>query len=387
MDPTYMADLQNSWESLATKKGIEKSKIIDHYDHEISDQWERYIEKKNGLDRLKANQKNALSKIACYEAMSNFFGERMMLGQLAIGGEKGISAMVGIIDPVIELKLSRTVYRVSRGFAFFKSFSSFQFEGLRSFYDKVVILVYPNSTSGVLQKKLQRIMETYTTMLFQFNDGQQNTAEMQASLNQYKEVMHLMDLNEREFKQYLDSIAHRHSMETWRTYLWKEKVIYESLNKMLLREHFLVADIYLPASEKTQLIDRIKMIKPAPEVQQLALTKPPTAFDVNCYTTIAQQITDTYGVPRYEEINPAIFTTVTFPFFFGVMFGDMAHGGIIFILGLYLVFNNDKISKSSMAMVSQLRYIVLMMGFFAFYCGWIYNDFLGMNLNIFGSCY
>ena len=80
MDPTYMADLQNSWESLAAKKGIEKSKIIDHYDHEISEQWERYIEKKNGLDRLKANQKNALSKIACYEAMSNFFGERMMLG-------------------------------------------------------------------------------------------------------------------------------------------------------------------------------------------------------------------------------------------------------------------------------------------------------------------
>ena len=47
----------------------------------------------------------------------------------------------------------------------------------------MVILVYPNSTSGVLEKKLQRIMETYTTMLFQFNDGQQNTAEMQASLN------------------------------------------------------------------------------------------------------------------------------------------------------------------------------------------------------------
>ena len=28
-----------------------------------------------------------------------------------------------------------------------------------------------------------------------------------------------------------------------------------------------------------------------------------------------------------------------------------------------------------------------MMGFFAFYCGWIYNDFMGYNLNIFGSCY
>jgi hypothetical protein len=132
--------------------------LLDHYDHEIVEQFERYIDKKNGLDRLKANQKGALSKIACYEAMSSFFGERMMLGELGIGGEKGISAMVGVIDPALELKLSRTIYRVSRGFAFFKSFSAFRFEGLRNFYDKVVILVYPNSSSGVLEKKLNRIM-------------------------------------------------------------------------------------------------------------------------------------------------------------------------------------------------------------------------------------
>lgn len=156
---------------------------------------------------------------------------------------------------------------------------------------------------------------------------------------------------------------------------------------MLLREHFLVADVYLPVSEKFDLIQRIKMITPSPEIQELSLTKPPTSFDTNCYTLIAQEITDTYGVPRYEEINPAIFTTVTFPFFFGVMFGDIGHGLILFILGLYLVFYNKELSKTSMAFVCQLRYMVLMMGFFAFYCGWIYNDFLGMNLNIFGSCY
>lgn len=86
-------------------------------------------------------------------------------------------------------------------------------------------------------------------------------------------------------------------------------------------------------------------------------------------------------------MNPAIFTTVTFPFFFGVMFGDMGHGLVLFLFGLYLVFNNDVLKKTSFAFLSSLRYIVLMMGFFAFYCGWIYNDFLGMNLNIFGSCY
>ena len=40
-----------------------------------------------------------------------------------------------------------------------------------------------------------------------------------------------------------------------------------------------------------------------------------------------------------------------------------------------------------MSFACNLRYMVLMMGFFAVYCGWVYNDFLGMNLNIFGSCY
>jgi V-type H+-transporting ATPase subunit a len=69
------------------------------------------------------------------------------------------------------------------------------------------------------------------------------------------------------------------------------------------------------------------------------------------------------------------------------MFGDMGHGLILFIVGLYLVFNNEALKKTSLRAVSDLRYMVLMMGFFAFYCGWIYNDFLGMNLNIFGSCY
>lgn len=111
----------------------------------------------------------------------------MMLGQdFAIGGEKGISAMVGVIDPAVELKLSRTIYRVSKGFAFFKSFSAFEFEGLRNFYDKVVILVYPNSSSGVLEKKMARIMETFTSLLIQFNEGQENKTAMQSSLGEYK---------------------------------------------------------------------------------------------------------------------------------------------------------------------------------------------------------
>lgn len=64
---------------------------------------------------------------------------------------------------------------------------------------------------------------------------------------------------------------------------------------------------------------------------------PPTKFKNNSFTMIFQEIVNTYGIPRYKEINPAYFTIITFPFFFGMMFGDIGHGFLLFFFGLYLL--------------------------------------------------
>ena len=47
-------------------------------------------------------------------------------------------------------------------------------------------------------------------------------------------------------------------------------------------------------------------------------------------------IVDTYGIPSYLEANPASLSIVTFPFFFGMMFGDMGHGSIVFVFASFL---------------------------------------------------
>jgi len=64
---------------------------------------------------------------------------------------------------------------------------------------------------------------------------------------------------------------------------------------------------------------------------------PPTSFYLNEFTEGFQEIINTYGTPNYKEFNPTFFTIITFPFLFGVMFGDVAHGSLLLFIGLFLI--------------------------------------------------
>jgi len=116
---------------------------------------------------------------------------------------------------------------------------------------------------------------------------------------------------------------------------------------------------------------------------------PPTYFSTNKFTYGYQEFVNTYGIPRYREANPALFTAATFPFLFGVMYGDIGHGTFLFAAGLWMIWNekaNDKARLGEMASgLHTGRYMITMMGFFAIYAGFIYNDMFSLGLNLFRS--
>ncbi len=115
---------------------------------------------------------------------------------------------------------------------------------------------------------------------------------------------------------------------------------------------------------------------------------PPTYFKTNSFTYPFHEIVNTYGIPSYKEINPAFYACITFPFLFGVMFGDIGHGSLLLFISILLcTFGPCLRNFEWVDGLMPYRYLLLLMGFFATYCGFIYNDFVSLPLNLGKSCY
>jgi V-type H+-transporting ATPase subunit a len=72
------------------------------------------------------------------------------------------------------------------------------------------------------------------------------------------------------------------------------------------------------------------------------------------------------------------------------MFGDVGHAIVLVCFGGYLVIAEKKfMGKKSSSEIFNIffagRYIILLMGIFSMYTGFVYNDIFSKSMNIFGT--
>jgi len=63
---------------------------------------------------------------------------------------------------------------------------------------------------------------------------------------------------------------------------------------------------------------------------------PPTQLLTRGASAAFQPLVDTYGTVPYADLNPSLFAGLAYVAMFGMMFGDVGHGALLFVAGLVL---------------------------------------------------
>ncbi|KAE8703148.1 V-type proton ATPase subunit a1 [Hibiscus syriacus] len=177
----------------------------------------------------------------------------------------------------------------------------------------------------------------------------------------------------------------------------KEKSIYHTLNMLSLdvTKKCLVAEAWSPVFATKQIQEALQRASVDSSSQVGAILQvlhtrelPPTYFRTNKFTAAFQEIVDAYGVAKYQEGNPGVYTIVTFPFLFAVMFGDWGHGICLLLATLVLIVREKKLSSQKLGDITEMtfggRYVIMMMSLFSIYTGFIYNECFSVALDLFG---
>ncbi len=138
-------------------------------------------------------------------------------------------------------------------------------------------------------------------------------------------------------EKYLNSCTEEKNLDLFRRICQYDHQIYMRLDYLHLSENLFTGYFWSCKTEKeieSMLAEKNFSIQEAHIVNgHVGDIPPPTQFKLNEFTSVFQDIVSTYGVPLYKEINPAYFTIVSFPFLFGVMFGDVGHGSFLLSIG------------------------------------------------------
>jgi len=320
-------------------------------------------------------------------------------------GEMTFSNVAGVCLASDAQRIARQVFRVTRG----NTYTIFEIIP-EEFWDsksekhvkKAVFSIYfQGAVSSAMGERVQRICQASGATLHEWAtsgaDAERRLNAVESSIADKKNAMKAYRMRMAEETSFLTRLIADDGnsfIEETRLFLEKEKAIYSTMNLFEVTGSTMRAHGWYPENDQEAIQSCLaEEGKGSPTsgllVEDRAKSQPPTYIRRNEFTDAFQELIDTYGCPGYKEANPALLACMTFPFLFGVMYGDVFHGGCLFMVACWACMNAESLKYGSEAQKALYfaRYLLLLMGFFAVYACFIYNDFLSLGVNLFPSRY
>jgi len=389
---------------------------LDEVESELQALYQNFMRFKENNATLMNEKNQAVEESEVIAAALKILGEssgagssqglsQPILDEDALGGRR-LGYIAGVVPQADEIRFARALWRASRGNTF-TQFSPIKEKVVDpktgQVLEKSVFVIYFQGAVGSMKDKVLKVCTAFGVNMYAWPSSSEQAKQRDSFLKkQLDEKNRALEAFQRHMRTEATELmaparwntSGNSKIEDWRLFCIKEKSIYTILNQceegMALR-----VNVWYPASDEVKIQGLLKAERDAsPDGQGAFLnpdrgawkSTPPTYIKTNEYTEVFQEVVNTYGIPRYQEANPALLTVVTFPFIFGMMYGDVGHGSLLLMFGAWLVQNAESLRFSQPVLFSA-RYLVLSLGIFATFAGFMYNDFFSIGLQLFPSGY
>ncbi|ODQ63854.1 subunit A of vacuolar-ATPase V0 domain [Nadsonia fulvescens var. elongata DSM 6958] len=344
----------------------------------------------------------------------NLFSDQPLLNQelenrrLESGMELGVNTIsalniefvCGIVPRTKIALLEKVLWRTLRGNLFMNHVpieKPFEDPLTHELIYKDVFVIYAHGS--VLLQRIRRITESLDAKLYNVSENYEIRTQVLSGLNMRLDDIRQVNTTTLRTLE-IELVTVSNYLADWMTMLHREKMVYASLNQMNYDQtrRCLIAEGWVPRADLPALQAALRILtqesytNTTTVVNELQTNRtPPTFHRTNKFTDSFQNIIDAYGVATYQEVNPGLAAVVTFPFMFAIMFGDLGHGFIVALAGAAMVLNERVISKWKRDEIFDMaytgRYIILLMGVFSMYTGFLYNDLFSKSMTLFQSAW
>ncbi|KAI8468088.1 MAG: V-type ATPase, V0 complex, 116kDa subunit family [Monoraphidium minutum] len=307
-----------------------------------------------------------------------------------------LSFVAGVVAQSKAEAFERLLFRVTRGNVLLRLSEAAELLDPASgeAASKAAFLVFFSGDRA--RAKVEQVCAALGANRYPFADDAARQAQaLEEATARMRELHTTMETGDRHRQAALQQVVG--ALGEWATQVRRDKAIYHVLNKLSMdaSRKVLVGHAWVPAASKGEVLPVLQRTAEASSTQLPAVLQPlttsdppPTYFRTSKFTSAFQGMIESYGVARYREVNPAVYTIATFPFLFGVMFGDLGHGLLLLMFALFLVLGEKKLAVARLDEISTMlfggRYIVLLMAVFSVFTGVIYNEFFSIPMTIFG---